>query len=445
MLNVSEEYKTLTYSNLRPKCEPLIKLSGKDVNGNQINLTWSAQHIQKLSFKRSIDPVGRELPYMELTWTEVYTGNLNVENYPEKYNNIVRYMAIDLEFHQKLNFSGVTNDATEVLKMPRMFLVAKPVLSGQTITWTARDLLFFLEGAQAKGFEKNVPYRNALRWFLLDERANFKNSAEIFMALQNTQSNLLKNTTDSLNKNVVVDGNTKQVLIGLGNIKNYYWDFAGNIASLNSLGNLIDTMSWKPVETVYDFTSNVMYDYPVLTANPSLSAYSFKQYVCELDEANKYTLSPFEKITVKGTDFYHFAYKGLGKPVGTQTTQEIGKSTYSDTNTLEVIPANLNGIESSIQKAFKGDVFVEDNTCNPYNSNDSEITNRAEFLSSYFLGSYSAEVMSLPNLALETGDFVTVETNLFNGENRIKKTAVVLRIEIEYSGAIKQKTVLHTG
>ena len=50
---------------------------------------------------------------------------------------------------------------------------------------------------------------------------------------------------------------------------------------------------------------------------------------------------------------------------------------------------------------------------------------------------------SLSNVALETGDLVTVPTNLFNNDERVIKNAIVVGIELEYNGALKQKTLLH--
>ena len=104
MLQVSDAYEELVKSNIRPKCEPIIKISGTDNEGKEIELIWKAKNIKDLNYKRSIDPIGRELPYMELTWTEIYTGNLNAENYPEKYNNVAKYMAVELTFMQDLGF-----------------------------------------------------------------------------------------------------------------------------------------------------------------------------------------------------------------------------------------------------------------------------------------------------------------------------------------------------
>ena len=99
---------------------------------------------------------------MELIWTEIFIGKLNAQNYPEKYNNIASYMKVELSFAQDLGFyntwQSLRNNGTtwkdlfsqnvtwkqlkktvpqETVKMPTMFLSAKPTIKGQTITWVA--------------------------------------------------------------------------------------------------------------------------------------------------------------------------------------------------------------------------------------------------------------------------------------------------------------------
>lgn len=439
MLSVGNAYLNLVNSNIRPKVEPIIIVTGEDANGNAVSLTWEAANIQNLKYKRGIDPVGREISYMELTWTEIYTGNFNAENYPEKYNNIVKYMTVNLIFIQNLSFSWETKVSKTQLTMPRMFLVSKPVINGKTITWTARDLLYFLTESQTKSFADNIPYRNVLRWFLLEERANFRNSKEIITAIQNTQNQLLSDVTATIGKSTVFDGSSKQILTGLANIKNYHWNFKGNIAKLVNFKNLL-----AQTTPVYTFTSNVMYDYPKMTALPTMAGYSFKQYVLELDEENQYTLEPYETITYKNATFYHYAFKGLGE-YKYGSLSMIAKSAYSEISPLTVTPANLNSIDLYLTLNQKGEEFIEDNSCNPYGKNDTDIKNRRSFLNEYFKeGSYSAEINSLSNLAIEPGDLVAVETNLFSGNKRITKKALVLSIELEYNGALKQKTIVHT-
>ena len=235
MITVSDAYKELVKSNTRPKCEPIIKVSGIDNTGKEIELIWNANNIKDLTYKRSIDPVGRELPYMELTWKEIYTGKLNAENYPEKYNNIIQYMQVELFFVQDLGFyntwktlfsGGITwkdlfngswkqlkNQVTkETIAMPKLFLSAKPTISGQTITWVARDLLYFLEDEKVKNFKigaSSGDYRllkNVLSYFLIDSRACFLNNPDMFDAISASVSDIL-NCDDEfrLTKDIIFD------------------------------------------------------------------------------------------------------------------------------------------------------------------------------------------------------------------------------------------------
>ena len=466
MISVSQKFLELMQSNIRPKIEPTITVKGQDSKGNQVVLTWKPSNIQNMTYKRGIDPVGRTFPYMELTWTEIYYGKLNAENYPEKYNNIVKYMAVELSFEQSLGFfntwkdmysagytwknvleqfktwKGVKRGVTkETVKLPTMFLVAKPTIQGQTITWTARDLFYFLNQSHAKSFAENINYRNPIRWFLLDERGNFRNSNEIFEAITQTQSRAISDVDGNLDKIIVFDGSTKNLLMNYASIRNYYWDFENNYAVLKSFADL-------NVKTIadFEFSANIIRQYPQLTENLDVSAYSFKQYFAEVDEESSYTLSPAETITYKGANFYKFLFKGLGVPSSDSefSISSVAKDTIDIVNSITVAPVNFNSYESSITIDNVGEVFVEDNSLNPYSSNDSFIVDRANILANWF-GSkkYSMVLNSLSNVALETGDLVTVPTNLFSGENRIEKTAVIVGIELQYNGALKQKTLLH--
>ena len=141
-------------------------------------------------------------------------------------------------------------------------------------------------------------------------------------------------------------------------------------------------------------------------------------------------------------------FKGLGATDLTGQTL-IAKDIIINHDSITVAPVNSNSYENTITIANKdkvsiGEVFVEDNPLNPYSSSDSFITDRAQILAKWFgSNKYSMELNSLSNVALETGDFVTVPTNLFNGDERVIKKAIVVGIELEYNGALKQKTLLH--
>ena len=59
MISVSETFKNLMISNIRPKCEPKIRIYGADTSGNMIELIWTAGNIKDLKYK-------------------IYTGRINL-------------------------------------------------------------------------------------------------------------------------------------------------------------------------------------------------------------------------------------------------------------------------------------------------------------------------------------------------------------------------------
>ena len=468
MISVSQKFLELMQSNIRPKIEPTITVKGQDSDGNQVVLTWKPSNIQDMTYKRGIDPVGRTLPYMELTWTERYYGKLTAENHPEKYNNIAKYIAVELSFEQSLGFfntwkdlysagytwksvleqfkawRGVKRDVLkETVKLPTMFLAANPTVQGQTITWTARDLFYFLNQTHAKSFDRNksINYRNPIRWFLLEERGNFRNSNEIFDAITQTQSRAISDVDGNIDKTIVFDGSTKNLLMNYASIRNYYWDFAENCAVLKSFADL----NAKTIAD-FEFPTNIIREYPKLTENLDISSYSFKYYLQGADGEKSYTLSPAEIITYKGAKFYKFLFKGLGIPSSNSgySISSVAKDTIDIVENITVTPVYSYGYEDTITLGRVGEVFVEDNPLNHYWGTDSFIQQRANILSNWF-GSkkYSMELNSLSNVALETGDLVAVPTNLFKGNTRVVKNAIVVGIELEYNGALKQKTLLH--
>lgn len=471
MYSVSDEFLKLMSSNIRPKTEPTITVKGEDVEGNVVSLTWKPRNIKDMTYKRGIDPVGRSLPYMELTWTEIYYGKLTEENYPEKYNNIVKYMSVELSFKQQIGIfntwksildAGETwqslfekyntwkrvknnpnppNIAYEKVTFPTMFLVAKPTISGQTITWTARDLFYFLNENASKNFITGINYRNPIRWLLLNERGNFLNSDEIFRALSKSQLEADTTKDGNLDEPIIFDNTTKNLLMNYASIRNYYWDFKDNYILLKNFTDLTE-----PTNSVFRFTGRIIKQYPQLTQNLDISAYSFKRYVAETDEDNAYILSPSGIIDYQGEKFYKFLFKGFGKVLAGSVvpSNTISKDAIVENDKITVVPVNFNYYEEIIHTKKQGEIFVEDNPLNPYSSSNSFIVDRFNLLNKWFSSQqYSMETNGLPNVAVETGDLAEVETNLFKNGKRVIKNAIVVGLELHYNGALTQKTLFH--
>jgi hypothetical protein len=479
MLQVSNAYKELVTSNIRPKCEPVIKVSGKDNNGNDVELVWKAKNIKDLTYKRGIDPIGRELPYMELTWTEIYTGKLNAQNYPEKYNNIVKYMEVELSFVQDLTFrntwkvlfdSGVKwkdlfsksitwkqlkeQKTQETIVLPKMFLSARPTINGQTITWVAKDLLSFVNEVSVYEFEGHkytIPLKNAISLFLLNARGGFLNSKGLFNAYTDTVKSLLENEdiSENIDKRIICNGNTKDIILNLASIYNYYFDFADNKMVLKEFNP-------STISAVYK--DRVLYAYPQVENSTDISSYIFKHRIAEADPESAYYREPYKITDYNGTKQADYTFRGYGEayPNAENVTNEARLNFGSintaskeikngEDNRIYVIPINYNSYDNAINIDDTGEPFCEDNPINPYDLNSEVAKARKDFLSGYFTSSTSGvSFEALPNVAVETDDLIAVDTNLYNdmGE-KITKTALIVSIELAYNGTLKQKIKAH--
>lgn len=482
MYSVSKKFIEVVNSNIRPAVKPIIKARRLTAMGQFVEITWTPKEIVNFTYKREIDPLGRTLPYMELTWTERYKGKFVDELFEDKTQKVTKFMEVELSIEQGLSFfntwkgiyeqnktwkdvfsdyktwKSVKNDAvSETVTFPKMFLVEKPTIKGQEITWRARDLFYFLEKKQGKSFEKSIRFENPLRWFLLEERANFGNSVHILQYLDNTQKNLLTYEPTN-NYSMFYEGSTKNLLMNYASTRNYYWDFSSDKAEMKKLEELL-----SKTNVVYEFPSRILKEKPQTTVCSDVSAYSFKQYVTKVDTSEQYELKPEKQVNIGSQTYNYFVFKGLGKPVSNQgaTLDLIAKDTFSDVDTITVSLVVTNSINSTLKNKASGEEYTEDNKCNPYPKEGSYVIKRLELIDKYFNSSVkSTEISTLSNIALETGDLVSYPTNDYTvvllpedptvippvlkpTVKNIVRKALVVGIELTYNGTIKQKTRLH--
>lgn len=488
MIQVSNAYKELVKSNIRPKCEPTIKVSGKDNNGNDIELIWDAKNIKDLKYKRSIDPVGRELPYMELTWTEIYTGKLNAESCPEKYNNVTKYMTVELSFVQDLGFYNTwktlfdnekkwkelfakittwkqlkNNVSQETITVPKLFLSAKPTINGQTITWVARDLVSFINEVQVKEFSgdslEGITLKNAISYFVLNARGGFMNSRGLFDAYTNSVTSILaqEDVTEAIDKRIICNGSTNNIVLNLSSIYNYYLDFSNDVIRLNK---------FNPSNVDFTFNGKVLYNYPTIKRLTNISSYLFKNRIVQTGNSGSYEMTPTQVVDYGETDLgrkvYYLKYIFDGYGEAHRSKDELGRlnewsidshetiisvndeyDPYSEK--IYVVPVTNNSYDNIININNIGEVFNEDNPINPYDLNSQKILERKDFLCSYFSDlSSNIEFESLANVAVETNDIIDVDTNLYDDNgNQIIKKALVVYVELDYNGRLKQKIKAH--
>lgn len=458
MINVSQEYKELTQSNIRPKCEPKIKVSGKDANGNNVEIVWTANNIKDLTYKRGIDPVGRELPFMELTWNEIYSGKLDENLFPEKYNNIAKFMKVELTFNQKLNFFNswkivysklktwqnvfkkswkqIREEVeTEEIRFPTLFLTARPTYKNQVITWKAVDVLSFLEEKQTKKFVNNISFTNPIKYLIINEMGNFLQSNDILNCLEKCRQEV-DIDFGTMEYASIFDGKTKDLIVEYFQLKPLYLDFKPD-------GQFYPFYLGNNIENGY-FSTNTLRDYPEIQKTPNISNYNFKSYTLVDNVNKKYTKTPVFYKKIGNKDVYKVDFDGYGKSDDEKALGGGLNYTLSfKQEPIEIIPLNWESKDNILSSTTEGEAFVEDIKVNVYDQNNSNSTRRFNYLKSYFNNSSTIKFSCLSDLSVTTGDIVTVETNMYKGAERTTKKGYVVQIELKYSGTVKQTLTVH--
>ena len=475
-MSFSDTFLDIMQSLIRPKCEPKITVTGTAADGTTKTIEWDANNIQSLTFKRSIDPVGRELPIMELQWTEVYYGKFDTQNFPIKYNNAAKYMAVNLEFRQNLGFyqtwktlksltwkqvkkmtwKQVKNEVTyETVKMPMMFLSATPEISGHTIKWAAKDALSFLTENQVKEFGVslslggsglNIPRYNPIVYLLVNARAAFNNSKELFDYFTRTI-----NYFNGLDKTVIIptgivfDGATNSEIMNYLSPLNEYLDFGEDKIVKKSFTSVSAT-------TDVNVPLNLQYGNPTSEPCTPLSSYSYKKYsINESDQIETVDPKSSEYLGVKGgTAMYRneYQYKGYGHLLGSDTGGMYGEINRAisieetQTATLQYIPLEYNSIDYSINMNANGETYNEDNHLNIYDNAYNSA--RATRLSEWF--SKDNHVIKNETPALfnwDIGEWANVETQKWKDNKNYVAKSQLLEYTLTYNGALKQSNIAH--
>lgn len=479
-MSFSDKFLEIMKSNIRPKCEPKITVTGTAADGTTKTIEWNAKDIKSLSFHRSIDPVGRNLPIMELSWTEVYYGKLNAQNFPIKYNNIAKYMTVNLEFHQflgfyqtwkmlksmtwkqvkALNWKQVKNEvAFETVKMPMMFLSATPEISGHTIKWTAKDALSFLTENQVKEFGASlslggsgleIPRYNPIVYLLINARAAFNHSKELFDYYTRTINyfNGL-DKTNLLPTGIIFDGATNSEIMNYLAPLNEYLDFETDKIVKKTFDGASTTT------TDVNIPLNLQYGNPTCEPCTPMSAYSYKQYRITATNGIE-TVSPsYSELfgTINGKTAYknEYYFKGYGQILDSDSSFTYGEINRAialkeaQTATLDYNPLDYNPINYTINIADKkGENYTEDNHLNVYGKKVNSI--RGYNLAYWFDETNHIIKNQTPAMFnWEIGGWACVETQLWDDTTNKHYIALskLLEYNIEYNGAIRQSNIAH--
>ena len=463
MLNTSSIFNEEMKSNVRQRLEPHISVQGIDARGESVSLYWTPSNIKSLTFTRNIDPTGNSLPSMELKWTEVYDGKLNAQSQPFKYENVLAQMTVDLMWTlnskdsftwrevSELTWYDLAQDGRiwadlsstkEIVRFPRLFLTSQPTIKDNTITWIAVDILSFFNQKWVKyfnGTENPTTIKNVVLYGLTEARATFWNNIDLRSLIQTSILNIKNSEWDSeIGLPILCDGILKEQFSHACAIDDAFLDFEKD-GSLK-ISRLTDR------EKVFDFSANIMPSFPQITQLGDIYQYSWTQKVFEPNAEKKY--GKFAKSTneVLGVSVDKYIFDGYGQADDDELSEINYALTVAKTEgskIITVIPIVENEYEFDLVDNFiqNGDSVKEENPLFPYSESYAHPTWRFNYLKSLSNRRLSIlDFTTIGNIAVETGDRVGVETNLYDeNDNRIIKEGFVFDIKIEYNGVVKEK------
>lgn len=472
MKNVSQTYLDIMQSSVIPKCEPTITLEYYDDNGQLQEVIWRDSDLIDINIKQGYDPLNRTLPYIEATWTEVYAGEINLYNEPTQYTGIKINGAVKIQFAQNTQYirwpwarwESITwaeaEDMTwadlegtqfrEIIEYPTLYLIDRPQLQNDIITWQAVDLLSLMNTYQEvsynlPGIGQQAYLYNVLANILLNERMGYADSPHILQAITKT-ANYMANLEYSLTlqEPIIIKSTTKDAWRNLAAACGRHYEFYEDIIRLRAA---------RTATGLTPFTANVLKEYPTLTKNNDISAYKGKLHYLRTS-IDRYTVAP-ETVNRMGLNLRYWFYRDYGVPsAGSADIEEmgirlapkyaVGLADNPDTaSTYLVIEPLVEESEDIILRTrLMGEEFTEDN---PLAVNRTRIE-RDRFLevTNYFKSSlYTLDFEYFGNLAFECGDVVGVETNLRDNNQNVIKNAIIVEQEITYDGAITVKAVAH--
>lgn len=445
MLINDDRLNELMSKTIRPKCEPEITISFYTQEGERVSKTFTSANVSSVKYKRGVDPVGRTLPYMELVWTETYIGNLSAENVELKYGMFDTLSHVSFALEQFTDFAG--SDSI-YFTTPPLWLVGKPVVNGHEIVWTARDTMYFLNNKQEIGFQKGINFRNPLRYFLLDERAEHKSNdydSQFIHYLDRTQGAVIDENENLIDAIYVFDGTTKNILKDLSSTRNYFWDFGRNEMLFKSFSDLL-----SKTDIVHTFKGDTMKRYPELTENKNISAFTFTQHKAKVNTKDAYTLdTPDEVVEDMGVSVNRYDLEDWGTITGSDggsyLPNTINKVVYTPTSTksVDISPVSISSTEMFVNNNKNGEMYSENNSCY-FADKFAKLITRMNLLNKYFNEDiYTMQFECLPHFAVEPCDLVGVQTNIFENGERVIKKGIVVEQELSYNGAWTEKLIVH--
>ena len=412
--DVSVYYENLVKDTYRPRCEPTITVKSKD--GATDLYTFKSSNIVELKINQKIDVLGKELPTIECEWSTFYSVQ---NNYSQ-----MMYCPVALSFTQSLgpytwrNFydnytwktaseeltwkSLATEELTTDIDFCTLFISEEPTIKDDKIIFKARNALYFMNAEVSdKVYGSNLgntSFCAPIQEFLESAKRNIPTNATVLNQTIDDSATSIYNyfEAEKLDRRIQVSSNFKDFLKNYLSLKNAY-------IYLNSSGGF-QAKKFSPTEDVstdYTLNGNLMFKKPTVQEIPEVNVYE--------NTYNYY--DNVEGVWLKGTN-------------------RVLSSINVDNN------------------VDNGETFTEKNPLWGYRESDYEENSpnvlRAKHIDAYYhAGGKTIEVECLPNLAIEMGDVIKVGYRDISNKV-ISNDAIVVKSELTYNGAFREKIYLHT-
>jgi hypothetical protein len=280
-----------------------------------------------------------------------------------------------------------------------------------------------------------------MRYLVLNERGSFSKASSIIRTIEETDA-MLGRYQDSEQEiednNSIFEGYTKDLLVNYAQTHNIYWSYLSNGLVVKKIEDLLN----EPSEVV-EFSGKIMYSFPVINKTPNVSAYNFKRYKAEIDAENTYKKRASETFSVQGTNVYRVLYDGYGDAENVEL-EDVNYCLLTEDQEVTIAPIVINPQSCAVMLNKAGEVYSEDNPLWQHPEDGVKTLERVRLIEKYFDKSSQIRFNGLSNLAVESGDWVNIETNLYkpNGE-RVTKKGVVVEIKLKFSGALRQEMLIH--
>lgn len=407
MRDVSVYYKNLVKNTYRPRCEPTITVKSKD-GATDLHI-FKSSNIVELKINQKIDVLGKELPTIEFEWSTFYK---NQNNYSQ-----MMYRPVALSFSQSLgpytwrnlydNYtwktasekltwkSLATKELTTDIDFCTLFISEEPTIKDDKIIFKARNALYFMN---AEFSDKvygsnlgNIGFCVPIQEFLESAKNNIPADATVLKQTIEDSATSIYNYFDgeNLDCRIQVSSNFKDFLKNYLSLKNAY-------IYLNSSGG---------------FQANKFsatgYDEPAYTLDGNLMF-------------NKPTVQEISKVSIYENTYNYYDYVSGAWLKGTDRVFGVsGGETLTEKNPLW---------------GYRGIDYTE----------SSPSVLRAKHIDDYYYtGGKTIEVECLPNLSIEMGDVIEVEYRDISNRD-ISNDAIVVKSELTYNGAFREKIYLHT-